>query len=472
LGIHILPMQFYDITLSQQAGRPQLHDLRDILFSRHTAHVVSIEPADESCEYIDVRMYRLAITLRAFGGGNGKGKDGVYLIGMPHDFQTDIDAVQGIPAVPTILDVICRTTGMGFAAVARVTEERWVACQVLDNIHFGLPPGGELKVETTLCHEVRTLRDVIVIDNVAEDPVYCGHHTPALYGLKSYISMPIILPDGRFFGTLCAIDPNPAKLNNPQVLGTFKLFAELIAYHLDADEKLRMARTSLIDEKAASELREQFIAILGHDLRNPLASIDGAVNLLHREPQNEKSLKVLGMMRGSVMRMSVLIDNVLDFARGRLGGGLKLSMDAESPLRSTLEQVVSEILSGHPESRIEVAYDLEQVVTVDHQRIAQMFSNLLGNAVTHGSPDHPVRVRASISGGELSLSVANAGDPIPAASLSKLFQPFKRGESGAKMQGLGLGLYIASQIAEAHGGRLEVVSDETETRFTFRMPAH
>jgi signal transduction histidine kinase len=391
---------------------------------------------------------------------------------MPHDFQTDIDAVQGIAAVPTILDVVCRTTGMGFAAVTRVTEDRWVACQVLDNIHFGLPAGGELKVETTLCHEVRQQREVVVIENVAEDPVYRGHHTPAMYGLQSYISVPIILPDGRFFGTLCAIDPKPAQLNNPQILGTFKLFAQLIAYHLDTDEKLKLARANLIDAEVTSELREQFIAILGHDLRNPLASIDGAINILQREPQSEKSVKVLGMMRGSVLRMSGLIGNVLDFARGRLGGGLSIVTDAESPLQSTLAQVVSEIRSGHPERQINVSYDLTHAVPVDHHRIAQMFSNLLGNAVTHGSADHPIHVNASVVDGELHLSVANAGEAIPKASIQKLFQPFRRGEGGSSsMEGLGLGLYIASQIAEAHGGRLDVASDGRETRFTFRMPA-
>ena len=121
---------------------------------------------------------------------------------MAQDFQKDIDAVLRIDAVPTILDVVCSTTGMGFAAVARVTEDRWIACQVLDNVHFGLAAGGELKVETTLCHEIRQHRNVVVIDNVAEDAVYANHHTPEIYGLQSYISVPIILPDGSFFGTL------------------------------------------------------------------------------------------------------------------------------------------------------------------------------------------------------------------------------------------------------------------------------
>src|SRR5271169_4025998 len=97
---------------------------------------------------------------------------------MANNFQADIAAVGSIPAVPTILDVVCRTTGMRFAAVARVTEDRWIACSVRDDIAFGLKPGGELKVETTICHEIRQSGQAVIIDNVAEDTVYCAHHTP------------------------------------------------------------------------------------------------------------------------------------------------------------------------------------------------------------------------------------------------------------------------------------------------------
>ena len=193
-----------------------------------------------------------------------------------HDFQADIAAVGRISAVPTILDVVCRTTGMGFAAVARVTEDRWIVCQVLDNIQFGLPPGGELDVQSTICHEIRETREAVIIDHVATDSEYCAHRTPAEYGFQSYISMPIIHRDGRFFGTLCAIDPRPARLKNPETIGMFKLFAELIASHLDNDENLQATRIALREEQHFSLLREQFIAVLGHDLRNPLPRFQAA----------------------------------------------------------------------------------------------------------------------------------------------------------------------------------------------------
>jgi GAF domain-containing protein len=186
---------------------------------------------------------------------------------MADDFLCDVAAVNRIEAVPTILEVVCRTTGMGFAAVARVTEERWIACGVRDEIKFGLQPGDELQVETTICHEIQRSREAVVINHVAEDEAYCGHPTPAMYGFQSYISMPIILADGTFFGTLCAIDPRPAKVKTPETVGMFKLFAELIAFHLDAIKRLDSSEASLLDERTTAELREQFIAVLGHDLR-------------------------------------------------------------------------------------------------------------------------------------------------------------------------------------------------------------
>ena len=148
---------------------------------------------------------------------------------LPHDFQHDISAIESIAAVPSILEVVCRTTGMGFAAVARVTSDRWIACGVRDDIAFGLAPGGELKVETTICNEIRQTREPVIIDHVSVDPDFAGHPTPALYGFQSYISMPIIRADGSFFGTLCAIDPRPVLLRTPQTIAMFKLFAFTVA---------------------------------------------------------------------------------------------------------------------------------------------------------------------------------------------------------------------------------------------------
>jgi sigma-B regulation protein RsbU (phosphoserine phosphatase) len=223
-------------------------------------------------------------------------------------------------------------------------------------------------------------------------------------------------------------------------------------------------------EREISELREQFIAVLGHDMRNPLASIASGMRLLGKEPVSERGRRVIELVEGSVIRAAGLIDNVLDFARGRLGGGLTLMRNANEPLEPVLRQVVDELRSIAPDRVVLADYDLDDPVDCDRGRIGQLLSNLLGNALTHGAKDQPVRVSAKTDSGALAISVSNGGAPIPAATMAQLFQPFFRGQVRSNRDGLGLGLHIASEIAKAHGGRLDVLSNDAETRFTFVMP--
>jgi hypothetical protein len=359
---------------------------------------------------------------------------------------------------------------MGFAAVARVTRDRWVACAVRDEIAFGLKPGGELQIKTTICDEIRDSGQPVIIDHVAEDVNFCRHPTPQMYGFQSYISVPIVRPDGRFFGTLCAIDPKPARLNTPETIGMFNLFAELIAFHLDAQERLRLSETALLDERETAQLREQFIAVLGHDLRNPLTAVRGGAEVLRMLSLDERAEPVVALIERSATRMAGLVENVLDFARGRLGEGLRLNRIADDGLQTILEQVVEELRVAWSDREVICEFALARVVNCDGARVAQMFSNLLANALTHGDPEGPVRVSARCDDDGFELSVANLGEPIPPGTAERLFQPFTRASVQPGQEGLGLGLYIASEIAHAHGGTLEVESTNEETRFTFRMP--
>jgi sigma-B regulation protein RsbU (phosphoserine phosphatase) len=225
----------------------------------------------------------------------------------------------------------------------------------------------------------------------------------------------------------------------------------------------------LTDEREASQLREQFIAVLGHDLRNPLASIVGAARLLRREGQSEKALKILGMMETSVDRMAGLIDDVMDFARGRLGSGIGLNR-TDAALEPVLRHVVEELEANHPSRDFICEFDLPESLSFDSGRIGQLVSNLLGNALTHGDPKTPVRLGAVACNGDLELWVANQGPAIAEKAMERLFQPFFRGEVRDSQQGLGLGLHIAAEIARAHGGTLTVKSTPEETRFTLRAP--
>ncbi|WP_306235318.1 MULTISPECIES: GAF domain-containing sensor histidine kinase [unclassified Bradyrhizobium] len=387
---------------------------------------------------------------------------------MEHDFKADIDAIEAIAAVPTILAVVSQVTGLGFSAIARVTGDRWICLAANDQVGLGLGAGGELKVETTICHEVHQAREAVVIDHVARDERYANHHTPAMYGFQSYISMPIFLADGSFFGTLCALDPKPAKLKDPGITGMFRLFADLIGIHLDAARRLATAEAKLLDAKAAAELQEQFMAVLGHDLRNPLAAIAAGTRLLASTPLDERAISLVAMMATSTVRMSSLIEDVIDLARSRLGGKISLAPSME-PLEPLLRQVVDEMRATHPQRRIEAEFAVTKPVFADRQRIARLLSNLLGNALSYSPAESLVFVRAQTYG-SFSLSVTNHGPAIPPATLGKLFVPFVRGQDTGNQQGLGLGLFIVSQIASAHGGTIDVTSTDDVTRFTFQMP--
>ncbi|WP_316771517.1 GAF domain-containing sensor histidine kinase [Pedobacter frigiditerrae] len=385
------------------------------------------------------------------------------------NFAKDVAAVNAIPSVANILEVICKSTGMGFAAVARVTEDKWIACSVNDNISFGLKPGGELQIETTICNEIRQHHKVVVIDHVSVDEQFANHHTPLMYGFQSYISMPIMLKDGSFFGTLCAIDPNPNVLNTPQTIGMFKLFAELIAFHLDAKNQLEESELKLMEEQETAELREQFIAILGHDLRNPVGASLNAAQLLLKIASDEKTKRLAQIIQNSCYRINGLIENVLDFARGRLGGGITLNLCENEPIDEVLNQVINELKLIWPERNIEVEFNLKEKVSFDEKRIAQLFSNLLSNALTHGDKNFPVVVKASSTNGIFNLCIINRGTKMPDETLKKLFQPFSRGGIKNGQQGLGLGLYISSEIAKAHKGEIIVDSTKQQTCFTFTM---
>lgn len=383
--------------------------------------------------------------------------------------QRDVAAIGRIDAVPMILDIVCRTTGMGFAAVARVTEDRWIACSVLDQISFGLEPGGELIVETTICDEIRKSGNPVVIDDVRQDELFDTHPTPVRYGFQSYISVPIVRRNGEFFGTLCAIDPRPAQLKSARALSMFHLFADLISFHLDAQERLATNEAALLDARQTAELREQFIAVLGHDLRNPLNAISAGTALLRRAPA-DKTPRVLALIEKSVERMAGLVNDVLDFARGRLGGGLSLNMNDAVALAPVLLQVIEELGVIWPGRTVDARIDIAGPVKCDPVRMGQLLSNLIANALNHGAPDQPVRVTALTHADVFEMSVANRGKPIPPSVLGRIFEPYVRQSTRPEQQGLGLGLYIVSEIARAHGATVDVVSTAEETCFTFKMP--
>ncbi|MGB3122634.1 MAG: GAF domain-containing sensor histidine kinase [Pseudomonas sp.] len=381
----------------------------------------------------------------------------------------DIATIGRISAVPAMLQVISDMTGLRFAAVARVTEDTWTACAVLDHLNFGLGVGGELDLTTTICHEIRGSHVSVVIDNASKDPLYHDHHTPRIYQFESYISVPVFHTDGRFFGTICALDPNPAPLRSSTIQSTMESFARVLSLQIEAEESQQKTEDDLLEERSTAELREQFIAVLGHDLRNPLFAINfGAERLLRKHPTPATDPLVRHIL-ASGKRAAQLVEDVLDFARGRMGSGIPLHRGDCQDLQDALHHVVSEVQSVHPQRQIQADIGDLRDVYGDRDRLAQLLSNLVANAIHHGSHDGPVEVTAQVEQDLFTLTVKNPGQ-IDELALPRLFQPYARPLKDTPQAGLGLGLYIVKQIADAHGGQLQVSScAQKGTLFTFTL---
>ena len=168
--------------------------------------------------------------------------------------------------------------------------------------------------------------------------------------------------------------------------------------------------------------------------------------------------------------MSSLIDDVLDFARGRLGGGMGIKITGAENVDAHLRAVVKEFQDAQPNRQIQADIGIHRTVRCDVGRIQQVASNLIGNALTHGAPGSPVKIKASTVGDEFILEVRNQGAPIPPDSIPRIFEPFWRHSTASNRQGLGLGLYICRQVMQAHNGTLSVTSSQEDgTNFVARF---
>lgn len=241
----------------------------------------------------------------------------------------------------------------------------------------------------------------------------------------------------------------------------------------ERDENVATLRQSLEKEREtrdAAERRDatkdEILGIVGHDLRNPLSAILNYARLeAMREDLPELSATGLSRIIASGMRMQRMIEQLLDRARDDFHGGIPVAL-VEQPIVPILMKVVDETRAARPDRRIEVSFAAELVdggigllVAVDADRIEQVMSNLLDNAISHGASTAPVRVSVRCQGGRVVIEVQNEGPVLDPAVVPSLFDPFKRTcDPCRRSAGLGLGLYIADRIVRAHGGNLTVRS--------------
>lgn len=226
--------------------------------------------------------------------------------------------------------------------------------------------------------------------------------------------------------------------------------------------------------------KEIFLAILGHDLRTPLGAIyTSASFLIETQELQEPAFSLISRVARAATRAVSLVGDLLDFTRTRLGAGIPI-VRVNAAMGKLVHEVVDEIAAVHPTRKFNVETRGEQPGEWDCERIKQALSNLISNAVQHGAEGTTVTVNVGAAGEDVAVSIHNRGTPIRPDELNGIFNPLKSRDavvgpdaaSGAQGS-LGLGLYIAERIVNAHGGRIEVESSEAQgTTFTVRMPRH
>lgn len=309
----------------------------------------------------------------------------------------------------------------------------------------------------------------IVIADVHEDPALAVYGS--LFedeGIRALAFVPLVY-DSRLLGKFMLYSAEPRSFDEA-VTGAAQSIADQLASaigrRLAAEERER-----LIEElKTTVRLNELFAGVLAHDLRNPLGAILTAAQLLERRAEAPELRGPARRIATSGERMARMIEQLLDFTRARVGDGIAL-LRRETALDALCRQIVSELADVYPNTPLELVLEPELTGAWDPDRLAQVVSNLVGNAYQHGTPSSVVRVTLHASaGGEACLSIENGGE-IAKELLPVLFDPFRgTKERSDGSSGLGLGLFISQRIVRAHGGDIGVCSDAGRTRFEVRLP--
>ncbi|NMO20592.1 GAF domain-containing protein [Pyxidicoccus fallax] len=294
-------------------------------------------------------------------------------------------------------------------------------------------------------------------------------------GLYSVVVVPLRIR-GRVAGTLWVGRggrPGPGFTAEDQ--GLLEELAAKASLSIENARLFAEQQRSQEELRRRAEFEQQLVGIVSHDLRNPLAAISMSAGLLEKKGELSDSQKRTVLRIGQATeRAARMIRDLLDFTKARLGGGIALHRQP-TDLRDVVHQVADEVLVAHPGRHVDLDVPDEVKGEWDPDRIAQVLTNLLGNALTYSPAEAPVKVSARVDGEAAFLSIYNGGAPIPQELLPRLFEPMTRGalKEGQSSRSIGLGLYIVRDIVRGHGGSVDVVSSAQHgTTFTVRLPRH
>ena len=308
--------------------------------------------------------------------------------------------------------------------------------------------------------EIYSLAEWWTLDHkvVTEPEWVLGRTLHANQSTQAEVQM--ILP-GEAAPRVVAISSVPLRDATGSVVGTVSALDDVSAQ-----------RAITVERERVAEFQQQMLAIVGHDLRNPLSAFTTGIDILKSTlPAETPDGKLVRRLDSSTQRMTRMVEQLLDVTRARLGSGIPVAR-REIELGKLITTVADELALAYPKSRIEVR-PFEPVFGIwDPDRIAQVVSNLLSNAIQYGRAESPIVVELESSEAIAAIAITNQvrGAPIPADQLATLFEPYRRGAGASQHAGLGLGLYIVRELVRAHGGTIEVDSREDGTQFRVRLP--
>lgn len=297
-------------------------------------------------------------------------------------------------------------------------------------------------------------------------------------GLDFHLYSLVVVPlrvRGQVVGTLFMGRTQPGRSFTREDQGLLEELAAKAALSMENARLFAEQQRTQEELRRRAEFEQQLVGIVSHDLRNPLAAISMSAGLLEKKGElSDAQKRMVSRINQATERAARMIRDLLDFTKARLGGGIALHRQP-TDLKDVVHQAVDEVLVAHPGRHVELDVAPELKGEWDSDRIAQVLTNLLSNALTYSPTGAPVRVGARVDGEQAMLSVFNGGAHIPPELLPRLFEPMTRGalKEGQSSRSIGLGLYIVRDIVLGHGGGVEVVSSEEHgTTFTVRLPRY
>ncbi|RED00603.1 GAF domain-containing protein [Ectopseudomonas oleovorans] len=385
---------------------------------------------------------------------------------MPSQPSSTVESVElltSLDSVAALLRVVCDISGLGVATVAEVTEQRWIACAVEDRIAFGLQPGAELDLESTLCNHVRSSHDAVIISDVTQNPTYCDHPAPGLYGWKSYLSVPVFRPNGTFFGTLCAFDPQPApRLEQRPVIDTLDGFARLLGELLAREEQRREASPGARGDLDLTPLREQLLVLLEEDLQRPLQALAKEASADAAQAQR---------LQVEAQRLAERSAAAADFVRVRLGHGLPLKLTLVEGVNERLTNLLATLQARFPDQTLGSELpELPAAVRLDLPRLLQAMGALLEWVASRNPAGGTLLLRGELDERCYRLAVESRTAVVDPGSLSQVFQPALTEATPEQPARLELSLYLAQEVARGHGGSLVARQENGRLRFILTLP--